>query len=122
MKIKIIKDLSVTNKQLKYGNGYDHNFVINKSKLDSLCLAATVYSPSSGIEMQVFTTEPGIQFYGGNFFSSAITGKDAKKVQFRCGFALETQHSPDSPNQLKFPSAVINLNKNTSLKRYIYLE
>lgn len=100
-------DLEVVNGQLKHGAGYDHNFALNSTDNGSLQFAARVYSPESGVEMEIYTSEPGIQFYGGNFFTGEITGKDGSKIGFRCGFALEPQHFPDSPNQPAFES--INL-------------
>lgn len=95
--------------QLKFGKGYDHNFVLNRGEgSDSLMLAATVLEPQSGRYMEVYTTEPGIQFYGGNFLDGSITGKGGKSYDFRTAFCLETQHFPDSPNQENFPSVVLN--------------
>ncbi|WP_244526863.1 aldose epimerase family protein [Pseudozobellia thermophila] len=100
------KDLNVEDEQLKYGNGYDHNFVLNKTPLneDGLVLAARVVEPSSGRTLEVFTDEPGVQFYGGNFLTGADIGKSGKPYVFRGSFCLETQHFPDSPNQPDFPS------------------
>jgi aldose 1-epimerase len=92
--------------QLKLGKGYDHNFVLNKPASDSLTLAARVVEPSNGITMEVYTTEPGIQFYSGNFMDGTMKGK-GKTYGFRNGFCLETQHFPDSPNQSTFPSTVL---------------
>jgi len=70
-------------------------------------LAAVVYEPTSGREMEVYTTEPGIQFYSGNFLDGSIPGKGGKSYPFRSGFCLETQHFPDSPNRANFPSTVL---------------
>lgn len=92
--------------QLKYGLGYDHNWVLNNSA-DPLTLAARVSEPSSGRIMEVWTTEPGIQFYSGNFLDGSNIGKGDKVYQHRYGFCLETQHFPDSPNQPNFPSTVL---------------
>jgi len=93
------------NIQLKYGKGYDHNFVINRTAGDKgLALAATVQGDLSGIVMNVYTEEPGIQFYGGNFMEGTNTLKNGKKDDHRSAFCLETQHYPDSPNQPSFPS------------------
>jgi aldose 1-epimerase len=98
------------NIQLKYGKGYDHNFVINPAKGDTikgghnLMPAATVQGDASGIIMKVFTEEPGVQFYGGNFMTGANPLKGGKKDDYRSAFCLETQHYPDSPNQPSFPS------------------
>jgi aldose 1-epimerase len=93
--------------QIKFGGGYDHNFVLDKAEGDSLQLAATVYEPTSGRVMEVSTTEPGIQFYSGNFLDGTITGKGGHVYRHRAGFCLETQHYPDSPNQPKFPSTIL---------------
>lgn len=93
--------------QIKAGPGYDHNFVLNK-KGNALTLAATVTGPVTGITMDVLTTEPGIQFYGGNFLDGKTNdGKGAKSYPRRSAFCLETQHFPDSPNQKTFPSTVL---------------
>ena len=92
--------------QLKYGNGYDHNFVLDRTG-DGLVLAARVTEPKSGRVMEVYTTEPGIQFYSGNFLDGSNKGKGGKIYQRRYGFCLETQHFPDSPNKPDFPSTVL---------------
>ncbi len=86
--------------------GYDHNFVLNKDG-DELTLAARVAEPSSGRVMEIFTTEPGIQFYAGNFLDGSITGKVGKVYHKHYGFCLETQHFPDSPNHAHFPSTIL---------------
>jgi aldose 1-epimerase len=93
--------------QIKIGKGYDHNYVLNKPKPDSLTLAARVTERGSGIVMEVFTTEPGVQFYTGNFLNGSVSGKGGKVHGYRSAFCLETQHFPDSPNQPKFPSTVL---------------
>jgi aldose 1-epimerase len=93
--------------QLKFGRGYDHNWVLNTKEDDKPSPAAKVYEPVSGRFMEVFTTEPGIQFYSGNFLDGSITGKSGKTYGFRNGFCLETQHFPDSPNKPEFPSVVL---------------
>jgi len=92
--------------QIKFGGGYDHNWVLN-SKDGSLALAATVYESKSGRFMEVFTTEPGIQFYSGNFLDGSNIGKGKAVYNHRNGFCLETQHFPDSPNKPQFPSVVL---------------
>ncbi len=92
--------------QLKYGNGYDHNWVLNK-KIGDLTLMARVYEPTSGRVMEVLSTEPGLQFYSGNFLDGTITGKGGWNYKFRNGFCMEPQHYPDSPNQASFPSVVL---------------
>lgn len=94
------------NEQLKFGNGYDHNFVLVKNG-DELSLGATVYEPTTGRLMEVFTTEPGVQFYTGNFLDGSTKGKGGRTYPRRSGFCLETQHFPDSPNKPKFPSVVL---------------
>jgi aldose 1-epimerase len=91
------------NEQLKLGKGYDHNFVLDR-KGSGLVLAAQAYDPQSDREMTVSTTEPGIQFYTGNFLDGTITGKDGKTYVHRGAFCLETQHFPDSPNHPDFPT------------------
>jgi len=98
--------ISDSYEQLVKGNGYDHNWVINKNG-EELTLAATLYEPESGRVMKVFTTEPGIQFYSGNFLDGTQVGKGNLPYYFRYGLALETQHYPDSPNQSNFPSVVL---------------
>lgn len=87
-------------------NGYDHNFVLNNTD-GSLIAAATVYEPTTGRAMQVATTEPGLQFYTGNFLDGSQRGKGTT-YQRQTAFCLEAQHYPDSPNQPKFPSAILN--------------
>jgi aldose 1-epimerase len=92
--------------QLRLGKGYDHNWVLNSGG-GSLALAARVEEPATGRVMEVYTTEPGVQFYTGNFLDGSITGKEGKVYQRRYGFCLETQHFPDSPNHPDFPSTVL---------------
>ncbi len=96
--------IGADNIQLKYGKGYDHNFVLNPNKGSGLNPAATVLGDSTGIFMEVFTQEPGIQFYTGNFMTGSNPLKDGKKDDYRGAICLETQHFPDSPNQSVFPS------------------
>ena len=98
--------ISQDDEQIKFGNGYDHNFVLN-GKMGTLRRAASVSESSSGRHMEVWTTEPGIQFYTGNFLDGTLIGKDGKVYKQRYGFCLETQHYPDSPNKPKFPSTVL---------------
>ena len=96
-----------SDQQLQYGKGYDHNWVLNKSGASPdapLTKAAEVYEPSSGRVMEVLTTEPGVQFYTGNFLDGTVHGKGGKVYPFRGALCLETQHFPDSPNQPDFPS------------------
>lgn len=95
------------NEQLKFGGGYDHCWVINKAET-GLNYATKVVEPTSGRTMEVFTNEPGIQFYGGNFMNGSDSGKGGKVFAYRGALALETQHFPDSPNQPAFPSTILN--------------
>lgn len=92
---------------LQYGPGYDHNWVLNK-RLGKFGLAARVTEPTTGRVMEVWTDQPGLQFYAGNFLDGTITGKDGKVYQRRTGFCMEPQHYPDSPNKPNFPSTVLN--------------
>ena len=92
--------------QLKLGNGYDHTWVIN-GRPGALRLAATASEPKSGRRMEVWTTEPGMQFYTGNFLDGTLTGKTGKPYPRRSGFCFETQHYPDSPNKPAFPSTTL---------------
>lgn len=94
--------------QLKYGNGYDHNFVHANKKSANLETLAIATGDKSGIVMEVLSNEPGVQFYGGNFLEGANTLKQDIKDEFRTSFCLETQHFPDSPNQPAFPSTLLN--------------
>ena len=89
--------------QLKLGHGYDHNFVLDK-KGKALELAARVVEPGTGRVLEVLTSEPGVQFYTGNFLDGSARGKGGKEYRRRSAFCLETQHFPDSPNHLKFPT------------------
>lgn len=100
--------LDEKNEQLDNCRGYDHNFVLSRTSSSDLELAATVYEPSNGRYMEVWTTEPGLQFYGGNFFNGETLGKSGKPYKYREAFALETQHFPDSPNQEGFPSTILH--------------
>ncbi|MFB9865412.1 aldose epimerase family protein [Rufibacter immobilis] len=93
--------------QLQYGNGYDHNYVLNGASGKDLRVAATAQGDKTGIFMEISTLEPGIQFYSGNFMEGANTLKSGAKDEFRNAFCLETQHFPDSPNQPNFPSTVL---------------
>lgn len=93
------------NTQLTFGNGYDHNYVLNGNGFRG---AASVYEPDSGRTMTVATTEPGLQFYSGNLFDGTITGKQGAVYRRHSGFCLETQHFPDSPNKPSFPTTLLN--------------
>ena len=92
--------------QLVLGRGYDHNFVLDRPSPDdtTLIVAARVVDPESGRVLEISTTEPGIQFYSGNFLDGNRVGASGKMYRQGDGFALETQHYPDSPNQPDFPS------------------
>ena len=103
---KIGERIDAIDAQLKNGKGYDHNWVLNR-KDNALSLAAIVSEPTSGRVMEVWTTEPGLQFYSGNFLDGKDIGKEGKKYEYRTAFCLETQHFPDSPNQPTFPSTIL---------------
>jgi aldose 1-epimerase len=106
--------------QLKLGNGYDHTWVIN-GRAGTMRLAATAYEAGSGRMMQVWTTEPGVQFYTGNFLNGTLTGKSGKVYARRNGFCFETQHYPDSPNQPSFPTTTLRKGrtyKSTTIYRF----
>lgn len=92
--------------QLTLGRGYDHNFVVS-GQAGTLRRAAHVTEPEHGRTLTVQTTEPGVQFYSGNFLDGTLTGRHGKKYEQRSGLCLETQHFPDSPNQPNFPSTVL---------------
>ncbi|WP_149524548.1 aldose epimerase family protein [Sphingobacterium hotanense] len=110
------KDIEVANEQLTFGKGFDHNFVLNGTKVDGLNHAAKVVGDQSGIVMDIYTEEPGIQFYSGNFMAEKVTLKNGNKDSFRTGFCLEPQHFPDSPNQPNFPSTILNPGDSYSTK------
>ena len=99
--------LSKKNMQLAYGIGYDHNYVLNKGLTIQPELVASVKGDQSGIQMDVYTTEPGMQFYGGNVMKGKHTLKSGAKDDFQTAFCLETQYFPDSPNQPAFPTTVL---------------
>jgi len=99
------KGIEAKNQQLTFGKGYDHNFVLNKHDIKTPI--ATVIGDKSAIKMEVFTEEPGMQFYTGNFMQGQNTIKGGAKDEHRTAFAMETQHFPDSPNQPTFPTTVL---------------
>ena len=105
----IRRDLDSNHAQMVIGGGYDHNFVLNQSPKNSegLVLAARVSEPTSGRVMEVYTSEPGVQLYGGNFLNGSSIGKSGNPYMKRNAFCLETQHFPDSPNQPNFPSTLL---------------
>lgn len=100
------RDIGQENEQLTFGGGYDHNWVLDKGK-EAITLAARVHEPTTGRTLEIQTTEPGIQFYCGNFLDGRLKGKAGNAYVHRGGFCLETQHYPDSPNQEKFPSTIL---------------
>ena len=93
--------------QLKFGGGYDHNWVLDRNGQAGLVRAARLTDPATGRTLEVRTTEPGIQFYSGNFLDGSVVGKGGRAYAYRTGLALETQHFPDSPNQPRFPSTIL---------------
>jgi aldose 1-epimerase len=101
------KDFNAENKQLEIGNGYDHCFVINPSET-AMVEAAVVQHPKSGRVMKVFTDQPGVQLYTGNFLDNTLTAKNGGTYGPQTGFCLETQHFPDAPNQPNFPTTTLN--------------
>ena len=98
--------IDADHRQIEYGGGYDHNFVLAETDADTLRLAARLYEPDTGRLLTVHTTEPGLQFYAGNFLDGSFTGK-GETYGRREGLALETQHFPNSPNQPTFPSTIL---------------
>jgi aldose 1-epimerase len=111
------RDIEVEDEQLTFGGGYDHNWVLEwpgdedyRKRIAAegqMTLAARVKEPTTGRVMEVFTTEPGIQFYCGNFLDGRLKGKSGQTYVNRGGLCLETQHYPDSPNQPNFPSTLL---------------
>ena len=102
------RDIDVADEQLKNGIGYDHCFALDASKQqDGLTVAAFVKEPTSGRTLEILTSEPGVQFYSGNYLDDRLIGKSGKPYQHRGGFCLETQHYPDSPNHANFPSTIL---------------
>lgn len=108
--------INMADEQLKFGRGYDHNWVLNKKEPGLLTLAARVTEPASGRVMEVLTTEPGMQFYSGNFMNGKDIGKTGNPYIHRSAFCLETQHFPDSPNHENFPSTVLKPGETYSQK------
>ena len=104
------RDINADNTQLKIAGGYDHNWLLNKDGQE-MTHAASLYEPKSGRLMEVYTTEPGLQFYSGNFLDGTITGKNGVVYSKYYGLCLETQHYPDSPNKPEFPSVVLEPGK-----------
>ena len=103
--------IDADHEQIRFGNGYDHNFCLNKKSAGELSLVARAEDPVSGRVMEVFTTEPGVQLYSGNYLAGTLKGKVGCRY-VRCGgFCLETQHYPDSPNQPQFPNTILRPGK-----------
>lgn len=100
--------INAPDEQLEFGKGYDHNYILNSKEGNGMHHAATVKGDKSGIKMDIYTQEPGLQFYSGNFMQGKNIFKNGSKDDFRTAFAMETQHFPDSPNQPSFPSTVLN--------------
>lgn len=98
--------IGAADEQLHFGGGYDHNWVLNRAG-SGLVTAATVYEPLTGRVMEVLTTEPGLQFYSGNFLNGTNRGKGGLVYEYRTGYCLESQHFPDSPNRPEFPSTTL---------------
>ncbi len=101
------KDINIDDEQLKLGKGYDHNFVLKNKPNHDLIEAANVYEPSSGRTLTVYTEEPAVQFYSGNFLDGSSKQASGLVHQLRSGFCLEPQHFPDTPNQPTFPSTTL---------------
>ena len=105
---KIGERIDTDNEQLKFGNGYDHNFILNSKSVDEL--SAKLVDPVSGRFIEVFTNEPGLQFYSGNFLNEETMGKKRVYYKKRSALCLETQHFPNSPNQRNFPNTILEPN------------
>ena len=101
------RDLEIENEQLTNGAGYDHNWVLDRNTASELELAASVYEPASGRYMEVWSDQPALQFYGGNFFDGSTEGKYGKTLNYRESIALETQKYPDTPHHAHFPSTLL---------------
>lgn len=111
------RDIQKEDQQLLFGQGFDHCWILDdQGEEGEMTLAASLYEPTSGRFMEVYTTEPGIQFYSGNFLDGSNIGKNEMKYSHRTGLCLETQHYPDSPNQPEFPSVVLNPGEKYSTK------
>ena len=100
-------DIDLDDTQITYGNGYDHCWVLNNQD-EGVRFVASAYDPISGRLLEVFSDQPGIQFYSGNFLDGTLQSKEGGNYEFRSGFCLETQHYPNSPNQENFPSVILN--------------
>ena len=98
--------IDADDEQLRNGHGYDHNWVLGNFT-GAVRLVASLYDPASGRRMEILTDQPGMQFYSGNFFNDGSCGKFGRKIGYRGAVALETQHFPDAPNHLQFPSTLL---------------
>ncbi|HZH00124.1 MAG TPA: galactose-1-epimerase, partial [Flavisolibacter sp.] len=104
---RIGQDIAEEHEQIRFGNGYDHNFVLRITDTNSFRRAAKAIGDRSNIQLEVMTDQPGIQLYTGNFMEGTHTLKGGLKDEFRSAFCLETQHFPDSPNHSHFPSTLL---------------
>jgi aldose 1-epimerase len=104
---QIGQDIGLENEQLKFGLGYDHNWILNKDSANALTFAVKLWEETTGRVMEIYTTEPAFQFYSGNFMDGSVTGKSGKPYKYRAALAIEPQHFPDSPNNPEFPSTVL---------------
>jgi aldose 1-epimerase len=103
--------IDADHEQIRFGLGYDHNFCLNKKSENELSFCARAEDPVSGRKLKVWTTEPGVQFYSGNYLNGTLKGKDGCLYVRRGGFCLETQHWPDSPNRPQFPDTILRPGK-----------
>jgi aldose 1-epimerase len=101
------KHINDNDEQIRFGRGFDHNWVLNQTKAGAMTSAAVLTDPASGRVLEVRTTEPGLQFYTGNFMNGKPAGGDGTVYKYRTGLTLETQHFPDSPNQPQFPNTIL---------------
>lgn len=101
---RIGERLQAADPQLQHAGGYDHNWVLDHDGAEDLHLAAVLYEPTSGRRLSVSTTQPGVQFYSGNFLDGSLVGRHGQRYERHAGLCLETQHFPDSPNQPQFPT------------------
>jgi aldose 1-epimerase len=102
------RDINQDNEQLKNGKGYDHNWVLYKDEINSMTFAAKMWDEMTGRYIAYYTTEPGMQFYCGNFMNGTVIGKSGRPYKYRSALIFETQHFPDTPNHDNFPSTVLN--------------